>query len=286
MDFHLVGIIMLARIAIHMRNDSGVGRRLRAAIQLAREHKAKIIGVYLPDIAAHHISEDAEAARQILGAHERALAEQAEVRQMFVEQTATANIPAQWRTPQGPADEALALHARHCDLLILSKPGNKDNGSNAMLYLPESVVMMAGKPVLVIPAVGDVPPIGRHVLFCWDHRREAARAFTDAAPILRAATRLVVLEVNPKEDQLRRQDVHDTDFAEYCEALGYPQPQRVVKQGEGHGVGNAILNASTDYDSDLIIMGAYGHSRMREWIMGGASRTLLNSMTVPVLFSH
>jgi nucleotide-binding universal stress UspA family protein len=277
---------MLARIAIHMHNDTGVKRRLRAAIQLATEHKAQLIGIYLAEITVRAFSEDAEAARQVLGAYERAQAEEAEVHQLFMEQTAVAKIRSQWRKPQGPADEALALHARYCDLLILSRPGSKDNGSTLMLNLPESVVMMAGKPVLVIPAVGDVPPIGRHVLFCWDHRREAARAFTDAAPLLRACTRLVVLEVDPKEEQLRRHDVHDSDFAEYCEALGYPKPQRVVKKSEGYGVGNAILNASTDYDSDLIIMGAYGHSRMREWIMGGASRTLLSSMTVPVLLSH
>jgi nucleotide-binding universal stress UspA family protein len=280
------GVIMLARIAIHMHNDLGLQRRLRAAIQLAVNHKALLIGIYLPDLAIPTFSEDAEAARQVLGAREKALAQEAELRQLFVEQTATSNVKSQWRTPHGPGDEALAMHARYCDLLILSKPGNTDRGSTAMLKLPESVVMMAGKPILVIPAGGDVPPIGRHVLFCWDHRREAARAFSDAAPILRSCTKLVVLEVNPSEDDLRRHDVHDTDFAEYCEALGYPKPQRVVKKNHDFDAGNAILNACADHDADLIVMGAYGHSRMREWIMGGASRTLLSSMTVPVLFSH
>ncbi|HWL28253.1 MAG TPA: universal stress protein [Burkholderiaceae bacterium] len=277
---------MLARIAIHMHNDAGLQRRLRAAIQLAGRHKAQLIGIYQPDVAVPTFSEDAEAARQVMGAREKARAQEAELRQLFVEQTATSNVSSQWRTPRGPVDEALALHARYCDLLILSKAGNKDNGSAVMHNLPESVVMMAGKPILVIPAVGDVPNIGRNVLFCWDHRREAARAFSDAAPILRACTKLVVLEVNPREDDLTRYDVHDDDYSEYCVALGYPKPQRAVKKGEDYGAGNAILNACADHDTDLVVMGAYGHSRMREWIMGGASRTLLNSMTVPVLFSH
>ncbi|NGM88317.1 universal stress protein [Parapusillimonas sp. SGNA-6] len=277
---------MLARIAIHMHNDTGLQRRLRAAIELAGRHKAQLIGIYLPDIPVPTFSEDAEAARQVLGAREKALAQEAELRQIFVEQTATSKIRSQWRTPRGPADEALALHARYCDLVILSKAGSKDNGSTVMLNLPESVVMMAGKPVLVIPAVGDVPPIGRNVLFCWDHRREAARAFSDAAPLLRSCSKLVVLEVNPREDHLARHDVHENDFEEYCEALGYPKPQRVVRKGEDYGAGNAILNACADHDTDLVVMGAYGHSRMREWIMGGASRTLLSSMTVPVLFAH
>src|SRR3546814_14562255 len=81
-------------------------------------------------------------------------------------------------------------------------------------------------------------------------------------------------------------DVHENDLADYCAALGYPRPHEIIKQSEDYGVGNTILNTATDDDSDLIIMGAYGHSRMRQWIMGGASRTLLNSMTVPVLMSH
>src|SRR3546814_197178 len=168
----------------------------------------------------------------------------------------------------------------------MSKASNKDSTASLMPNLAEAVIMAAGKPVLMIPAVGEVHSIGRRVLFCWDYRREAARAFSDAAPLLRACSHLSILTVDARPDYLSGKDVHENDLADYCAALGYPKPHEIIKQSEDYGVGNTILNTATDEDSDLIIMGAYGHSRMRQWIMGGASRTLLNSMTVPVLMSH
>src|SRR5690606_30428396 len=87
-------------------------------------------------------------------------------------------------------------------------------------------------------------------------------------------------------DYLRDQDILESDFADLCASLGYPAPKMLLRSSKGIGVGNVILNTSTDYGSDLVVMGAYGHSRMRQWIMGGASKTILSSMTVPVVRSH
>lgn len=139
---------------------------------------------------------------------------------------------------------------------------------------------------MMVPAVGTLTTIGERVLFCWDKKREAARAFADAAPLLRAAKELVVLAIDEDTELLREQDIQENDFSALCTALGYPTPKVLLRSSKGVGVGNVILNTATDYGSDLIVMGAYGHSRMRQWIMGGASKTLLNSMTVPVMLSH
>lgn len=278
---------MLGRIAIHLNHDSDCKRRLQAAIQLAAEHKAELIGIYPSELAAGYMHEDTvipEEIHQLL--RNQAALERTEVQKLFTQETAAAGIRAQWRTPQGSPDEALAMHARYCDLLIMSKADNKDTVAAIIPNLPEAVVMAAGRPVLMIPAVGEIRPIGRRILFCWDHRRESARAFMDAAPILQSCSELVVLTVDPQPDNLRRKDLRENDFADYCAALGYPKPREIFKESEGLGIGNVILNSATNHGSDLIIMGAYGHSRMRQWVMGGASRTLLSSMTVPILLSH
>lgn len=278
---------MLGRIAIHLSRDDGLQRRLRAAMQLATEHKAELIGVYPPETGPHYYSETSAISEEMQKlADHRFEQERESVKKIFIEQTAAAGVRSQWRAPKGSAEEILALHARYCDLLVMSKVGNKDSTASLMPNPAEAVIMAAGKPVLMIPAVGEVHPIGRRVLFCWDHRREAARAFSDAAPLLRACSRLTVLTVDPQPGYLEGKAIHDSDFADYCAALGYPKPREIIKESENYGVGNIILNTATDEDSDLIVMGAYGHSRMRQWIMGGASRTLLNSMTVPVLMSH
>lgn len=278
---------MLGRIAIHLHHDIGCKRRLQAAIQLATEHKAELIGIYPSDSASQYMHEDTvipDEVHRVLKNHVDR--ERAEIKTMFQEQTAAAGVKSQWRTPRGAPDEALALHSRFCDLLVMSKAENRDTVTSMVPNLPESVVMAAGRPVLMIPAVGQILPMGKRVLFCWDYRRESARAFLDSAPFLKGCKELVVLTIDPDPENLRKKDVHETDFADYCASLGYPKPLEVVKNSEDIGVGNIILNSTTDYGSDLIVMGAYGHSRMRQWIMGGASRTLLSSMTVPIVLSH
>lgn len=278
---------MLGRIAIHLSHDSGCKRRLRAAIQLASEHKAELIGIYPDEQAASYLYEDTVMPQEVHKVLRNKVAQaRNEAQKLFVHETSTAGIKAHWRSPQGPADEALALHARYCDLLIMSKADNKDTVASFIPNLPEAVVMAAGRPVLMIPASGEIEPIGRRVLFCWDHRRESARAFSDAAPFLQTCSELVVLTIDPQLNNLRKNDLHENDFADYCASLGYPKPREIIKDSANIGVGNVILNSATDHGSDLIIMGAYGHSRMRQWIMGGASRTLFSSMTVPVLLAH
>lgn len=278
---------MLARIAIHLGRDPGLEHRLRAAIQLATEHGAELVGVYPKNLTreyGHDESRIPDDVYKILDS--RAAVEQAKIKQYFFDQTKAAGVPAQWRVPQGSPEETLALHARYCDLIVMSKV-ETDDALSSLPILAKSVIMAAGRPVLMIPSsAGNLASIGQRILFCWDHRREAARAFSDAAPLLRVCSALVILRIDPDNNELQAKNIEPRDFASYCLALGYPEPKEVTVLSNDIGVGNTILNSATDHGSDLIVMGAYGHSRMREWIMGGASRTLLSSMTVPVLLSR
>lgn len=278
---------MIGRIAVHLNNDKGCQRRISAAIKLATQHKSELIGVYPSNLAPQRgydgtvIPEELHKVIRNKAAHART-----ETQILFTEQAAAAGLTAHWRSPQGDPDEVLALHARYCDLLVMSKAEHRDTVTAIIPNLPESVVMAAGRPVLMIPTVGEIDTIGKRILFCWDQKRESARAFNDATSLLGKCSELVVLSVDADPEMLHNQDIPQDDFSNYCVSLGYPRPKIEQKSSEGYGVGNIILNTATDYASDLIVMGAYGHSRMRQWIMGGASRTLLGSMTVPVLLSH
>lgn len=279
---------MLGRIAVHLGADAGCQRRIQVAIKLATEHNAELVGVYpfdvtmlqgysgtaLPSEVTHMIRDRIQEGRE-------------ETKKNFLEATKAAGIKGHWRMPKGAIDEVLALHARYSRLLIMSKTEDRQSTASPITTnLPETVIMAAGRPVLMVPAVGTMSTIGERVLFCWDKKREAARAFADAAPLLRTAKELVVLAIDEDTEDLREQDIQENDFSDLCTALGYPAPKVLLRSSKGVGVGNVILNTATDHASDLIVMGAYGHSRMRQWIMGGASKTLLNAMTVPVLLSH
>lgn len=278
---------MLVRIAVHLDRDDGCERRLRAAAQLASDHKAELLGIYASYFPMSFYDE-AGVPKEVYTIVRAKLAEEEEkVRALFEKTAASADIRGRWRAPKGRIDRILALHARFCDLLVMGQENPGSSNAQPFPNLAETVIMAAGRPVLLIPYIGDTySPIGRNVLFCWDYRREAARAFADARPILEECESLVILTVDDHADKTDGNGIDPQDFSSYCELRRYPVPKEVKRMSQNVGVGNAILNAATDHGSDLIVMGAYGHSRLREWVMGGASKTLIETMTVPVLFSH
>lgn len=279
---------MLGRIALDLNRDTNQQRRLESAIQLALRHQAELIGIYTNQPALPYLYDEAVVPVQVLESMNSYVEkEKAEAKALFMNEVHAAGLDAQWRTPKGPVSEALALHARFCDLLIMSQTDDAES-SGAVLPNPvESVITSAGRPVLIIPYIGELqPPLGQRVLFCWDYGRRAARALADAAPILKMASELTVLTVDPNPEMLSSRDILPDDLATYCISQGYPDIKEVHRQSEGIGIGNVILNTAADYSCDLIVMGAYSHSRVREWVLGGASKTLLESMTVPILFSH
>ncbi len=278
---------MLGRIAVHLSDDHDCSRRVDAGLLLAKHHDAELVGLYAPGGNFGRLHEETMLPPEVTDIlRQRYQTDHDAVRQQFLDATATAGVRSQWRSLTGQTDIALSLHARYCNLLIMSKNPSSERMAALAPNLPETVMMAAGRPVLMIPNYGTFETIGQEILYCWDQRREAARAFADAAPLLQQCRKLAVLEIDRDVEMLEEQGLTGADFDHYCVSLGYPQPRHLLKDSEGFGVGNVILNTATDLGSDLIVMGAYGHSRMRQWIMGGASRTLLSTMTVPVLLSN
>src|SRR5690625_2104178 len=189
---------MLGRIAVHLAADDNCKRRIDVAIKLAKEHDATIVGVYPLDVTIQQTYSGtalpSEVNRMI---RERLVEGREETKKMFEAAASAAGITAHWRTPKGHLDEVLAVHARYSRLLIMSKAENpQTTASPITINLPETIIMAAGRPVLMVPSVGAMNTIGERVLFCWDTKREAARPFADAAPLLRSAKELVVLAVD------------------------------------------------------------------------------------------
>jgi nucleotide-binding universal stress UspA family protein len=139
--------------------------------------------------------------------------------------------------------------------------------------------------VLVVPQIGAQSSVGKTVMLCWNASRESARAAADALPFLQAAEKVIVLVVDPEVSADGHGQEPGADVAVWLARHGV----KVTVQRDVAAdieIGEIILSRAADHGVDLIVMGIYGHSRMREWILGGASRTLLSSMTVPVLMSH
>lgn len=180
------------------------------------------------------------------------------------------------------AVSGIGMRARYCDLVVVGQT-NPDEKSPAVIDdFPEYMILNAGRPVLVIPYAGEFANLGQRPLVAWDGSRAATRAITDAIPLLRSAEMVQIVVVNPKADL---QGVRPgADLANYLTRHGIPL--EVSVHHTKVDIGNALLSLAADLSADMMVMGGYGHSRLREMIMGGATRSILQTMTVPVLMSH
>src|SRR5206468_1617267 len=141
------------------------------------------------------------------------------------------------------------------------------------------------RPVLVLPYAGRFETVGRRVLVGWNARREAARAVHDALPLLRQAESVTVLAIDPVRGAHGHGEEPAADLALHLARHGL---QVTARQTDSAGLDPAdvLLNTAADEGADLIVVGGYGHSRVREVVLGGVTRRLLRTATVPVLISH
>ena len=185
------------------------------------------------------------------------------------------------------ADKARSLvrHAHCSDLTLLTQADPSAPGHGLAQDLVEQVILYSARPTLLLPYASRVDAIGRHAMVAWDDSREAARALSDALPLLRLAERVQVVSWNEFDTpdagslRLRLDALHQW-------LLWQGVPAEVGTETSTVGIADAMLSRAAELGADLIVMGAYGHARWAERILGGATRGLLASMTVPVLMSH
>lgn len=194
-------------------------------------------------------------------------------------------LSSEWREGIGYPSEIAALHGRYVDLIVLGQLDPDEVEPRLYHPAPEQVVLTAGRPVLLVPYAGEWTAIGRRVLVGWDASREATRAVNDALPLLRTAEQVTVLAIDPESSGAHHGEIPGADIALHLARHGVRATIERSTSG-GIGIGNALLSRASDLAADLLVMGAYGHSRVRELLLGGATRTVLESMTVPVLMSH
>src|SRR5262249_16615355 len=151
--------------------------------------------------------------------------------------------------------------------------------------LPERLILGAGRPVLVVPYAGRFERIGERVLLAWNASREATRAANDALALLERATKVTVLSVNPRRGPTGHRDIPGADIALHLARHGVRCEASSITTDEV-GLDDMLLSQAADSDADLIVMGGYGHSRLGELVLGGATRHILRQITVPVLMSH
>jgi len=258
--------------------------RVEAAIRLALQFDAHLVALYalerfsLPSYLLVQIGEE------IIEGQKKAVADEVERAEAeFTRLTSSAGIgKAEWRTSVDNPIDAMVLSARYADLVVLGQSEINDNLDIAT-GLPARVTLAAGRPVLILPNIGTFPTIGKRILIAWDASREATRAVTDAIPLLKLASNVSVMAVDPRLGE--HGCLPGADIGLFLARHGV-HVEVTMDPGAAIDVGNELLSRAADLSADLIVMGGYGHTRLREWVLGGATRTILQSMTVPVLMSH
>ncbi|MGK5040166.1 universal stress protein [Janthinobacterium sp. GB1R12] len=180
----------------------------------------------------------------------------------------------------------LALQARYADLVVLSQSRPDSGMAQQPAPLPEQVALQAGRPVLILPHIGTFAHLDRHALVAWDGSRAATRAIGDALPLLRASKLVTVAVFNPEREHGVHGAQPGADIALYLARHGIQVAVQRQTTSPEQPVGEALLSLAANLQADLFVMGAYGHARWNEILLGGVTRTLLGSMTLPVLMSH
>ncbi|MCC9598277.1 MULTISPECIES: universal stress protein [unclassified Rubrivivax] len=272
-------------ILVHLDASPRSATRLALAHRLARQHGAQLTAVFavLPAIVAvpFAAAEGAYAAASLLEETDRQL--RARAREMF-EREAVSGVPMQWfEIRHDTLEVAVVEHALFADLLVLGQHDPDDREAGPVPRgLVATLVHDSGKPALVLPFQGEFGAPVRRVLIAWKPTPEAARAVAAARPWLLAAEEVHVACT------LARRDDERTGVAaleRWLRASGVTAPIRSHGLA-GTGIGEALLSVAADTDADLLVMGCYGHSRARELVLGGVTRTVLRSMTLPVLMAH
>ena len=269
-------------------------RRLRLAAAIAREHQAHISAAYILSEAIPGATEIAQgsivAGGPLPGAPPMTSpapspsAELADiVEQRFRAEVQPHGIDGDWHLfGSGNSEELIAL-SHTMDLIVFGQAASDYRLPTG--FGPDDIVMATGRPMLLVPFAGEFGSVGHRVLIAWDGSREASRALHDALPLIAQAEAVWVMTVRTR----------NANFDEHGPSL-----DRVIRHLEWHGTAatteesiggdvptaNLLLSRASDMGADLLVAGAYHHSQLREAIIGGVSRELLDHMTLPVLMSH
>lgn len=274
---------MYKDILVQVDNAKSCESRRQAAVALAGKFDAHVTGLYVIEPVQLPAYAEVAIGADLLEQSHREYERQAEAAGAAFRKTMDrAGVANEWRMVEGLTSAKTIEHGHYSDVVVLSQ-ADHDDPEDISSGLADEVVLGVGRPVLVVPYVGMREEIGKKILLAWNGSRESVRALHDAMPLLKRADKVVVMAVNPKEGEDQRIAGADISLHLARHDVNTVVNSTVSREIE---IGDTLLSRAADEGVDLIVMGAYGHSRFRELVLGGVTRHLLEHMTVPVLMSH
>ena len=249
-------------ILVHLDESPRCAVRVTLAAQLAQAHGADLVGL-------------------AIASTERALAL---TREFEANARALGVACVEGRGVDGEPISTTVRHGRAADLIVLGQH-DSDTKTSVGRNFPEDVMLDSGRPVLLVPFVGQYQVPSNHALVAWRGTREAAVAIRDALPLLVRCKQITLMRVLGASEAQSSLEADLAEIVRWLQRHGASAVE-VYDTRSNIDAGNALLSRASDIGADLLVMGGYGHARLREVVMGGVTRGLLEQMTLPVLMSH
>ncbi|MDH3609384.1 MAG: universal stress protein [Gammaproteobacteria bacterium] len=261
--------------------------RVETALLLAKVYQAHLTGLHLipypvipvygggfPDAIPYLSSEQLEQSQNTANA----------LKDKFKKKAADLEVPCDWKSIDGVDVRYIIDSARYTDVVIVPQ-GYCRYGEDNTQKIDDYLSIHLGRPLIVTPDLKKVFNLPKRVVIAWNESHEAARAVHDALPFLQYAEQIQVVSVAASAKQEKKYMIYDDDLRKHLSHHGIDVEVRSLDPAS-KGTGKTILESALEYDADLIVMGAYGHTRLKEIVLGGATKYLLRHSTVPLFLSH
>ncbi len=279
------GTAVLGEIVVFIDGRTESAGILEFAGILAQEQDARLISVFMqpePTVTPAETFARGKGMHSVIEVHRAQLERiEADYRALFEDIVRRHGIRSEWKSLPYLSSE-VGVHAYYADLVVIARPESAGQTAGPP-GLAESLVLSSGRPIIVLPPRGTVSRI-RRILVAWNATRESIRAVADALPLLVKAEAVEVLVVDHERHPGHGPEP-GADIARHLARHGVHVEVRRLSSG-GKNVGHLLLSQAAAFGADLVVMGAYGHSHLREWMFGGVTRTVLYEAGLPVLMSR
>ena len=269
-------------ILVHLRETRGEPLAARAAFALCKRLDAHLHGLYVAPLGAVAFSTPETVVFQVHEADR--LYSEAQMQGAWWRDLLAAHAASgEWLVAQGETVEALCHCARWCDFVVAERPTLNPDAPTGWGTVSRTV-FGAGVPVLVVPESAKLSTLGERILVAWNHSREAMLAIRGALPLLARAAQVVVLDGAAQDDELGARHLPRLDLAAWLQRHGVSAPIRQFAPKNDYGAN--ILAEARSMQADTIVMGAWGHSRIAQLVLGGTTRYLFQNSDLPLLVAH
>jgi nucleotide-binding universal stress UspA family protein len=273
-----------ARVLVHVGLDRVNRHRLDFAVAFAERFGSAVTGAYLmPQLIPSAVAIGDVMPELIIEQEKLAQVDAEKAKSAFLDRMKPMGAKVDWYGLREPGVSKVRNLARYADIAIVGQV-DPEAPEAAIVLRPEELVLGSGRPVIVVPYIGWQREFGRRVVIAWNGEREAARAVGDALPLLREAESIWVVSIDAEEEVDGRPGPAAALVRHLADHGIKAEPE--VLRTEDISAADLLLSRVADFGADALVMGCFGHSRLREFVLGGVTRDILRHMTVPVLMSH